>query len=220
MEHKKIAVDVVLLLPKKITELCIKINRAALQQGKAKLLLGKKDYIPHISLGIGSVEKKAIPKIKEILQKIAQQFSPLNLELYRLYYHVSKTDGKKVYGLKVRETAVLQRLHKLVMRKLGPFFSYNTTIEMVYRDPGEIIKKLSSTFTKYKEHYSFENYNPHITLLCHEAKCKQLPVRFVSSKLALYHLGNHCTCRKILFSAPIRKKHTSIGKKYTPIRKK
>ncbi len=64
----------------------------------------------------------------------------------------------------------------------------------------------------YPEKSSFENFFPHITIGYGEIddysfgsrKAGSLPMRFTASKLALCHLGNHCTCRKILASAELR----------------
>ena len=206
MNSKKIAIDVVLLPPEEIMDLCIAINKKCAAEGKAKALLGKKDFIPHLSLGIGCVEEKDLPKIKSILKNIAARFAPVKVELHELYHYISKTDSKKAYGFRAKITPEIQHFHETVMRELDNFFSYDTTTEMLYKDQGEVIQVLSPAFTKYKENYGFENYKPHITLMCHEVTFKELPIKFTSSTIVLCHLGDHCTCRKILFSTPLAKR--------------
>jgi len=48
-----------------------------------------------------------------------------------------------------------------------------------------------------------ENYRPHITLGVGKPKQAIAPVQFTTSKLALCHLGNYCTCRDVLWSTSL-----------------
>jgi hypothetical protein len=64
----------------------------------------------------------------------------------------------------------------------------------------------------YPEKSSFEKFFPHITIGYGEINDYSFgfpqggvpPIEFAVSKLALCHLGNHCTCRKILASAELK----------------
>ena len=51
-----------------------------------------------------------------------------------------------------------------------------------------------------KNHSDPNNYHPHISLKCRKAEYKNFPIKFTASKLAICHLGNYCSCRKILSS--------------------
>ncbi len=55
----------------------------------------------------------------------------------------------------------------------------------------------------YSEKSSFEKFFPHITIGYGEINDYSFPIKFTASKLALCHLGNHCTCRKILASVKL-----------------
>jgi len=50
----------------------------------------------------------------------------------------------------------------------------------------------------------FQNYNPHITLSCLEfenlGETIKFPVEFMSNKIAIFQLGDGCTCRKLIDS--------------------
>jgi hypothetical protein len=59
----------------------------------------------------------------------------------------------------------------------------------------------------YPEKSSFERFSPHITIGYGEINDYSFPpqgvlrtMKFAVSRLALCHLGNHCTCRRILAS--------------------
>ncbi len=201
----KIAVDVVLLPPEEILELCIKLNRECNIAGKAKGQLGKKDFVPHISLAIGAVQTTDLPAIFSILEKMTKNLAPLSLEIYQLEHYISKTDGKKSYGFKIKVTEKLQQHHEAVMRSLEPYFVDSTiTVEMLYKDNGEVIEKVSPAVIEYREKHSFTHFDPHITLLCHEMEYEALPIRFSSSTFAVFHLGRNGTCRKQLFSTKLK----------------
>ena len=69
-----------------------------------------------------------------------------------------------------------------------------------------LIKDIMSGIAKnYPEKSSFENFFPHITIGYGEINNFSFPIIFSVSKLALCHLGNHCTCRKILASTNLKK---------------
>mgnify|MGYP001614748702 CR=1 FL=1 len=207
----KIAIDAVLLPPEEIMGLCIKLNIECNAAGKAKGQLGKKDFVPHLTLAIGAVQEKDLPAIFNILDKMAKNWMPLSLEIYQLKHYISKTDGEKSYSFKIKLTEKLQQLHEIVMKSLEPYFSDKLiTVEMLYKDQGEIIEKVSPAVTEYKEKYSFSNFDPHITLLCHETKYDGLPMEFISSTLAVFHLGINGTCRKRLFSTELKQKNQTV----------
>jgi hypothetical protein len=44
---------------------------------------------------------------------------------------------------------------------------------------------------------SFNDYSPHITLGISKLKGKAVDINFTASKIAICHLGNYCTCRRM-----------------------
>ncbi len=86
------------------------------------------------------------------------------------------------------------------MAEMKPFFSYEVTDAMFYDD---IVDPSSVEWVRsYPEKASHESFHPHITLGYGRAKPSfSLPVTFGAAGLALCHLGNHCTCRRILVRA-------------------
>jgi hypothetical protein len=51
----------------------------------------------------------------------------------------------------------------------------------------------------YPRKAGYERFDPHITIGYGQGPSDlSLPIPFTASQLALCHLGNHCTCRKVL----------------------
>lgn len=196
----KIAIDVVLLPDESMTKLAIEVNK---RQSKlnSKIVLDKAKCLPHISLAMGVIEEIDLTEVNRFLQKIASQFNVFKLTA--MAYQVNKTySGEVVAWFSVEKTPELQLLHEIVMNKLKPFLSYDASPKMILsHEP--VDKGTLDWISKYAEKSSFSNFKPHITLGFGklEKVNVKLPIDFVASTLAICHLGNHCTCRKVLFSS-------------------
>ena len=86
----------------------------------------------------------------------------------------------------------------MVIGHLSPLFSYDdVTKEMFYSPPtvNAVPQWWVKDFVRTK---ILENYHPHITLGMGVLLGLNLPISFIASRLALCHLGTHCTCKKIL----------------------
>ncbi|MFH1073205.1 MAG: hypothetical protein V1743_07295 [Nanoarchaeota archaeon] len=182
----KIAIDVVLLPPEEIMERAIAIN------GNLKedpIQLNKRNCLPHISLCMGVVKEEDLPIVKKLITEIASYHSKLSLTIGRINREQTTFDIKK--------TDDLQKLHEHIMTALSPYLSYDATTRMCYSPP-PVVEKTVFWINNYREKSSFANYFPHITLGISNVTDKKLDIRFTASTLALCHLGNYCTCRKIL----------------------
>ena len=92
----KIAINTALFLPENIIDTCVTINKEALKKGKQYRNLGKNDFIPHITLSLGCVDKENIGKIKEILNKISERTKPIQLEISKIGY-IKREDGNRSF---------------------------------------------------------------------------------------------------------------------------
>ncbi len=202
MNSKKIAIDVVLLPPEEIMELCIGINREEAAKGNAKKELGRNDFIPHLSLAVGRVQKENFSKVKRLVQKIARKTVPLKLELVDLNYAIG-SDGTKTYYLKIKNNKKLQQLHELIMKTLEPYLTYDATVADLYSKPGEQIQA-PDYINQFRMKNSFEHFDPHITLWVRSSLFNDFPISFIPLTLAICHLGVGTTCRKILFSTSLK----------------
>ena len=197
----KIAIDLVLLPPQEIMDLIIDINKKAAKKCQARGPLAKDDFYPHISLAMGTIKEKDLLKVEKVVKKIAQRYSSLNIELNQLK-SILKKDGSKSYALSVKKTPTIQKMHEELMKALLPFFSYDATVDELFKKEGEETKA-PSHLNEFQEH-SFSKYYPHVTLRCKEVEPIHLPINFKASVVAICHTGTEGTCRKILWEKELK----------------
>jgi len=204
----EIAVDVVLLPLEEMADKAIAANKELLKQCADKIVLDKENCLPHISLAMGCIDERDIDNIEKVLRTIANQSSLGQLNIIGIHTGTNSA-GEKVSVFQIEKTEALQLLHEEVMQKLAPYFSYDVTADMVLSPPmaGE---STLAWIKNYPEKSSFEKFSPHITIGYGEINDYSFPIKLAVStarcpveKLALCHLGNHCTCRKILASVKL-----------------
>jgi len=201
---RKIAIDIVLLLSEEITDLCIAINKESFKHGKGRFLMSKEDFVPHISLTLGCIDEEKLPEIIKAIKSISQNQEPLvlNLEGIRLY---QRDDGKRG-TIKINISKELRFLHKkmldAVSDKLVKCDSADVLIEGNITGISATSKNI---LNNYKESHAYDKYNPHITLCSYDSdqfsKDIDFPIQFTASKIALFQVGDGCTCRKLIYSS-------------------
>jgi len=193
---KKI-IDIVLLPPENIMDICIKINK---QDPHAFSDLNKKNNFPHISLAMGAVKTKKLPTIKNTIKKITSSFKPINLKIIKASYIITPANIKS-YQLNFEKNNAIIKLHISIMNNLADFLTYDVQSDMFYKDNHEKIDEVSMHWVKtYKAKAGNpNNFNPHISLKCTKTDYKNFPIKFKASQLAICSMGKHGTCREILF---------------------
>ncbi|MFA7653686.1 MAG: hypothetical protein WCX97_01420 [Candidatus Magasanikbacteria bacterium] len=200
---KKIAIDVVLLLPPKVSNLSIKVNNKALKNGCKGVLLNKKDNLPHISLFMGVINQKDINLIGEKIKITVKNFSPIVTAITKLN-SAPHADGLRMYDFSLKNNKQFQLLHETVVKGLKKFVCGKAISGMFYKDKGEILTGGWNWVNNFIKNASFKNFYPHITLRTSCASYNKFPVRFTASRLVICHLGDHCTCRKILWETELK----------------
>jgi 2'-5' RNA ligase len=198
----EIAVDVVLLPAEEMADKAIAANKELLKQCADKIVLDKESCLPHISLAMGCIDEINIDEIDKILKTAAKESSLGQLSAVCIHTESNRA-GEKVSVFEIEKTEALQSLHEEVMKRLEPYFSYDVKADMVLSS--ETGESTLDWIKNYPEKSSFENFFPHITIGYGEINNFSFPIIFSVSKLALCHLGNHCTCRKILASTNLKK---------------
>jgi 2'-5' RNA ligase len=198
----EIAVDVALLPTEEMADKVIAANKELLKQCADKIVLDKESCLPHISLAMGCIDEINIDEIDKILKTAAEE-SPLGLLSAVGIGTETNRAGEKVSIIEIEKTEALQSLHEGVMQSLEPYFSYDVKAGMVLSSSGTGESTLE-WIKNYPEKSSFEKFFPHITIGYGEINNFSFPITFSVSKLALCHLGNHCTCRKILVSTNLK----------------
>src|SRR3989338_2430371 len=149
MGNEKIAIDVVLLPPEEIMDLCVGINQKAAQKGLAHFILGKEDYIPHISLAVGCIEEKNIKRIQQLLRETASSNPSMQLQILE-FFSVTSSSGKKVFALRIGKNNPIQSLHETLMRVLKPWFVDYTNPDALFTKKGETNTGDLDTVCKYE----------------------------------------------------------------------
>jgi 2'-5' RNA ligase len=195
----RIATDVVLLPDEATMERAIEINRQLITDHHPKIVLGKEDRLPHISLAMGCVDEADIEAIQELLEKLVQETTVDRLSLVGVLSWTN-SHGETTSVLEIERTEELQSLHERVMEEMKPFFRHDAVKDMIHDDV--VTPSTQEWIRDYPAKASFDRFVPHITLGYGEAKPDLFfPHLFRATRLALCHLGNHCTCREILASA-------------------
>ena len=197
----EIAVDAVLLPSEEMADKAIEANKELLKQCADKIVLDKESCLPHLSLAMGCIDERDIDNIEKILQAIAKQSSLGQLSAIGIQTSENSA-GEQVSVLQIERTEALQSLHEEVMRRMAPYFNYDVTADMVLSPPMASESTLA-WIKSYSVKSSFEKFFPHITIGYGEINNFSFPIKLAASKLALCHLGNHCTCRKILASVKL-----------------
>lgn len=196
-EMAKIAIDVVLLPSEAMMDKAIEANS---QLSDRKIVLDKASCLPHVSLVMGCIEKGDIAEIQAILLQIAEQCTLNRLKIVGIHLDTNSV-GEKVSSFEIERSQSLQALHEEIMQNLKPYLTYDVTRDMVMAPPiGESTLRWISS---YPEKSTFESFFPHITIGYGQIEAFSFPEEFPVAQLALCHLGNHCTCRKILISLPL-----------------
>jgi 2'-5' RNA ligase len=197
----QIAVDIVLLPDEAMTNQAIEINRRLVTDRPQEIVLSREDHLPHISLAMGCIDEGDVPHIQQRLEDIARQASVSRLRIVGI---TSSTNarGETTSLLDVEKTEELQTLHERVMKEMEPFFRYDVSEAMIYDDV--VAPSTLEWIRTYPQKAGYENFRPHITLGYGQAPPGlSFPVPFTVTRLALCHLGNHCTCRRILATADV-----------------
>ena|SRR3989338_1909156 len=179
-----ICIDIALLLPDSLEKKAISLNRA-MNRTKRKVHLGLNR--PHITLVMGCIKENDLGKIISIVDS---EFSK-GLELK---YQIKA--GK--HGIEIDKSRELNALFRKLMKNTRKYLSYNVKKSMLYRkdaNAGTIgwIKKYAGL------HIKPGLFRPHITIGFDGIKRDEKPERFISSHIAISHLGNNCTCKRLLW---------------------
>ncbi|HWZ65976.1 MAG TPA: hypothetical protein VNX65_04275 [Patescibacteria group bacterium] len=195
----KTAIDVVLLPSPEMTAKVIEINRELLKTAEHKIVLNPQNCLPHVTLCMGVIDTIDLPKAKEILKAIAQDYAAFELIVEFMRADMIPT-GEVVSGLRIKNTEILQKLHTTIMEALWPYLSYEVDKQMLYNPP-EIEDVTFTWITGYaKKHDDPSLFSPHMTAGLGQTNMfvGDFPIQFTASTLALGQLGNYCTCRKVL----------------------
>jgi 2'-5' RNA ligase len=183
----KRAIDIVLLLPDEVRQEAIRLNQML---DTREIDFTENDIHPHISLLMGCLEEKDRERTESILEEIARDRDPLPLQIKRIVNNGS-------VSFEIEKTAALQDLHEHLIARLQPHLSYAASADLFYK-PEEVKENAVDYVSNFIHQASYGHFWPHITLGYGDFPEQATDLAFTASRLALCHLGKHCTCRDLL----------------------
>jgi 2'-5' RNA ligase len=193
----RIAVDVVLLPDREMSERAIAANARLVEKYDSQIVLGKDNCLPHVSLAMGCINEQDVQPIAQVLGTIAGECPIGELTVTGIAATLN-AKGQQVSSFILAQTVELRSLHENVMNRMQTYFSYDVTPEMIHGNEPVADSTLAWIAT-FREKSSFGAFFPHLTIgYGSVTEPTVFPIRMKASKLALCHLGNHCTCRKVL----------------------
>jgi hypothetical protein len=199
---RALAVDVALLPSDEIINAAIALNRALPGVARQPIVLSPTDCLPHVSLAMGCIAEGDVPAVANALESIAAAHAPIDLAFTGLHVRSSQI-GDTVTSLEIARTTALRALHEAVMRATAPLFTHNATPAM-FVEPSSVTESTLGWVNEYPAAATFDRFWPHVTLgMGTLPEGLPLPARSRASRLALCHLGSHCTCRRILIETAL-----------------
>lgn len=199
----RIAVDVVLLPEEKMARLAIETNRRQIGKTAGEIVLDETTCLPHLSLAMGAIEAGQVNAVAEKLDAVAKGSAIGELVVTGVVTTLNaQNEPNSLFAM--AKTRALVALHERVMETMEPYVKRDVTAEMIYGDE-DVAQSTLAWIRDYREKAGFAAFFPHITIGTGVVdEPITFPLRFVAPRLALCHLGNHCTCRKVLASLPMR----------------
>jgi hypothetical protein len=198
----KFAINVVILPPDSIMDRALEWNRMLCKARPGNIALDKFQYLPHISIVMGCIRADQLDQAKALLQSIATQHHALALQVFNIRT-VSGASGTSVITFDIILTKELAALHQSIVRTFRPLLTQDAD-ESALNDVPPISTAAIDWINHYIPHQCFDNFWPHITLGFGDLPTGFQPFSFRGSRLAICHLGNHCTCKTILAETVLR----------------
>lgn len=202
----RLACDIVLLPSEEIADAAVRLNQTLLRRFDRKIVLSRTGVLPHLSLAMGTLEGADLPAVMNLLEEIGSRFPPIPLTFAGVDVGTIAS-GETVSTWKVKPSAALRSVHETAMNRIGPFLKQDAAAEAFVGFPN-VSPASVDWVNRYAEAAAFDRFSPHITLgvgaLETDLPDLSLFRRGAAARLALCHLGDYCTCRKILFETTLR----------------
>jgi hypothetical protein len=167
------------------------------------IVLNKLDCLPHISLLMGCLHSDHLDHAKKLLREISYDHTPLELLVSDIV--TVTTPPGDVMSLDIRRDKSLEDLQESVYDAFTPLLTHDAQPADMF-DPELVSSSSLSWINNYVSESCFENFWPHITVgyVKENATADGIePFLFSGSRLAICHLGNYCTCKRILFETSL-----------------
>ncbi len=190
----KLAIDIALIPPKHINNQSIQVNQS-LQDGLNKIPLNIQTHIPHITLAMGVIDANHLQEILSEVANIATRYTAFDFEFNHLY-HAHLSTNEDIVGFGLSKPIAIQQLHEECMQVIHPKAIHQFDKTVLY--DGEQADSITLDFIKnFPKKSTGSSFSPHITIgFGSPQQIKISPLTFRTTNLAVYQLGNYCTCQK------------------------
>src|SRR5689334_22220853 len=161
--------DVVILPPPEVRDHAIALSRT-LQRYGAKFVLGRRYYIPHISLYHIPVKPEHFDAFAGTIKEVAESHTGGDLKLREIEMPVIMTN----------KPAWLRKLHLDVVHQTERYFDWDYGVDELWRFdylPAQLKVRAKAYLRKYGSPFIDATFRPHITLTSFEDKSirRQIP---------------------------------------------
>ncbi|MBI4092768.1 MAG: hypothetical protein HY420_02480 [Candidatus Kerfeldbacteria bacterium] len=190
---KSLAINVALLPPDDVMKKCREINARLWQKTKQGFRLDE-THLPHISLVQQYIAAASLANVCSAIEQEIRNRPPLILHVFEIHPHTLE-DGLVISGLNITPTPEIVNLHERLTRTAASYITEGDQSSF-YGFEAEPIRAGSIQWTR--DYPQKKTYNPHLTLGVGVSTDIEVPFTFTASRLAVCHIGNFNTCRKIL----------------------
>jgi hypothetical protein len=193
------AIDIVLLPPADLSQAVYNFNNSLIPESGFLHFL-KQEAVPHLSLAMTVVHDAPLLNLIGEIISTGSAFPPVKLSV--LEHKVIQADSQlPLHWLEFSKERLLVKMHHKMMEVLSdyqePQFNQNAFALL----PNESLPTENHDYVKNYIHKHQENhiFAPHITLGYGVGQNHTLPpagTQYHFTKMALYHLGPHCSCRQ------------------------
>jgi 2'-5' RNA ligase len=184
-----LALDVAILPPPDVSRRAIELSASLPENESQGLCLGD-DMLPHITLTQQFIQTADLDIALERVALVLADVRPLRLAV------TGAGRGQSSVWMAIEHTPALSELHRDLMDILRPFEHFGGTVAAFV--DGDARSRDVGWVTDYRRASSHAAFSPHITL-GHSATLPPVePLSFTATTIAACHLGEFCTCRRVL----------------------
>jgi 2'-5' RNA ligase len=195
----RFAIDVVIILPDPVMQLACSWNRKLAAAQRQSIVLNDPDSLPHISMLMGCLQADRIDDARIALARIAAAYAPVSLAITGV---TSVNDTNPVAALDIAWSAELSGLQRSFIDGFGPLITQDTVEEDMFGGP-PVSPSAINWINRFIPEQCYDRFWPHITVGHGRPDGAQDPYHFMATRIAICHLGDHCTCRRILAEAAL-----------------
>lgn len=206
-KEKIIAIDVLLIPSQEMYSQALALN-SEINQNNPETIKLDENQVPHITLLQCFIKEEDLPKINKALDGLFETIAQNSLKAESFFYYEEKEESFAM--IRIEKSAHLMEIHKKTIDLVKPYIVKNGSEKSFAQNPdGSPISKSTVTYVPdFVNKYSYENFDPHIslgvaqkTLLDSLAQHVFKPIHFKATSVSVYQLGDHGTAQKLLWKS-------------------